>query len=340
MSERLNSLPDPNVHTLQSEIVRQPGFAVRPDSNSLDVHMCSDDVPTHGVSRQSNVPTPDVPAFEPDQWHLACFELDSSYYNTYGSAEQVLTTPINDVWPYTSPVASIIAPEHSTSQLVELPETEHHDATASVGNATIPKANATTFAEDLDLDRLWLYGATPALSIDDSAINEAAIMHSNYDSTCSTQLDFWKSGLTTMPLPNDVPLDPEIKNALTTHYFDRICQILSCFDSHENPFRADIPQKMLTCEYIDDCVVGMSASHLANSVSGMENIALRHRNRAMSALTSVIQSLLSLKDQQPEQSWLTCTSTRLTRHHALLASLLLGISSVSTLAEPELENTY
>ena len=146
----------------------------------------------------------------------------------------------------------------------------------------------------------------------------------------SLQLDFWNIPLTTEPLHNEVMLDPETKNALTRHYFDYVCQILSCFDSHENPFRADIPQKMLTCDYIHDCIVGMSAAHLANSVSGMEDIALRHRDRVVLALSSVVDTISPSEDYELEQYWLQCSSTRNTRHHALIASLLLGISSVST----------
>ncbi|KAH0043885.1 hypothetical protein KCU78_g497, partial [Aureobasidium melanogenum] len=176
----------------------------------------------------------------------------------------------------------------------------------------------------------WLY--EPANSIlasvtDLPDIDETDAGGTNNELTEPNQLDPWKMCLSTIPPPNDALLGPGTKIALTNHYFDYICQIVSCFDSHESPFRTDIPQKMLTCEYIHDCVVGMSAAHLANSVSGMENIALSHQNRAMFALSSVIDSLFTSGDEESEQHWLSCSSTKTTRYHALLASLLLNMSS-------------
>ncbi|KAH0336024.1 hypothetical protein KCU81_g8752, partial [Aureobasidium melanogenum] len=177
------------------------------------------------------------------------------------------------------------------------------------------------------LDDTWLYESTNLASVTDlPGINNTAEKF-NHETTQPAQSDPWKTSFSTMPLPNNALLDSETKNALTTHYFDFICQIVSCFDSHESPFRADIPQKMLTCEYIHDCVVGMSAAHLANSVSGMDNIALRHQNRAMFALSSVIDSLFTSRDGGSKQYWLSCSSTRTTRYHALLACLLLNMSS-------------
>lgn len=136
--------------------------------------------------------------------------------------------------------------------------------------------------------------------------------------------------LTSTPPLSELLLDPETKHVLTRHYFDSICQILSCFDSHENPFRADIPQKMLTCNFIHDCIVGMSAAHLTNSVSGMNTIASRQQSRALYALSSIIDIVSPSEDQEFERSWLQISSTKTARHQALIAFFLLGISSVST----------
>ncbi|KAG9569237.1 hypothetical protein KCU71_g2356, partial [Aureobasidium melanogenum] len=188
--------------------------------------------------------------------------------------------------------------------------------------------NAIACMADTHFDDTWLYEpANPASVTSLPGNNDPAADDFNHEMAGQEQSDPWKMCFTTMALRNNAPLDSGTKKALTTHYFDYICQIVSCFDSHESPFRTDIPQKMLTCEYIDDCVVGMSAAHLANSVSGMENIALSHQNRAMFALSSVIDSLFTSRDEGSEQYWLSCSSTKTTRYHALLASLLLNMSS-------------
>jgi hypothetical protein len=123
---------------------------------------------------------------------------------------------------------------------------------------------------------------------------------------------------------------PPTSNDLTLHYFESVCQILSCYDSRENPFRSDIPRMMLTCDYVHHCVIAMSAAHLANTRSGMEGVAMKHQARAMAGLSNVIQAL-----RVPEHAGSTTTASRYlcspsARYQALLVALLLGISSVRT----------
>lgn len=119
------------------------------------------------------------------------------------------------------------------------------------------------------------------------------------------------------------------KQRLTVHYFETVCRILSCFDSHENPFRSDVPRVMLTCGYMNDCVIGMSAAHLANSSIGMESVALQHQVRAMSGLSAVIKSLRGPSLGHDAIVSRRDSFTRSARHQALLTAMLLGISSVS-----------
>lgn len=125
-------------------------------------------------------------------------------------------------------------------------------------------------------------------------------------------------------------VDADTENHLTTHYFDTICGIISCFDSRQNPFRKDIPRLMLNCEYITDCVHGLTAAHLANSTSGMKSIALKHQTRAMRGLMSVLKNLQLPNHGRDNDRGLSRVSAKYARHQALLAALLLGISAVST----------
>ncbi|KAF2993857.1 hypothetical protein E8E13_000611 [Curvularia kusanoi] len=121
--------------------------------------------------------------------------------------------------------------------------------------------------------------------------------------------------------------DYETENLLTTHYFNRICQIMSCFDSRQNPFRKNIPQMMLTCGYIQDCVSSLSAAHLANSICGMESVAIRHQTKALRSLMTVIQAIQDSDCYEGNNSILSHFSAKYARRHALLAALLLGIST-------------
>ncbi|USP80372.1 uncharacterized protein yc1106_07646 [Curvularia clavata] len=122
-------------------------------------------------------------------------------------------------------------------------------------------------------------------------------------------------------------IDAETENNLTVHYFENICQMMSCFDSRQNPFRKDIPRVMLTCEYLNDCIKALSAAHLANSICGMDNIAVRHQTKAMRGLMSVLQKLQSPSRHGSSDNELSRLSVTFTRYQALLAALLLAISA-------------
>lgn len=123
-------------------------------------------------------------------------------------------------------------------------------------------------------------------------------------------------------------IDVETQNILTMHYFEHICQIMSCFDSRLNPFRKDIPPIMLNCGYMNDCVNGLSAAHLANSVRGMDSIALKHQTNALRGLVSDIRMIEYPDCQRKINNSLSRVSAVYARHDALLAALLLGISTV------------
>lgn len=127
----------------------------------------------------------------------------------------------------------------------------------------------------------------------------------------------------------DLQLHSEASNDLTMHYFDSVCRILSCFDSHESPFRSDIPRVMLTCDYVRDCVVGLSAAHLANTRAGMKAIAMKHQARAMAGLSTVLQTIQIYNQQGSITGPPRFLCSPGARYQALLTALLLGVSSVS-----------
>ena len=133
---------------------------------------------------------------------------------------------------------------------------------------------------------------------------------------------------------HNIWIDVETQNILTVHYFEHICQIMSCFDSRQNPFRKDIPPIMLNCGYMNDCVNGLSAAHLANSIRGMDSIALKHQTNALRGLLSDIQMIEYPDRQTKTNKSLSRVSAVYARHDALLAALLLGISTVRSKPEP------
>lgn len=283
----------------------------------LDGSQRSNPYLSHEARRHSHITTDPDNIFEPDELDLARFGQGYQYdpapsHDTCSSDEQPCPTLTDHIWARTPHELAGVAPGDVQSPSEELSGKMNH--------------NTIAFVEDLDLDDAWLN--QPVKSNLVSVPNLPDI--NNSAEPDQDQIDSWTMCLSDMPLHNDTPLDSGTKNALTTHYFDYVCQIVSCFDSHESPFRADIPQKMLTCDFIHDCVVGMSAAHLANSVYGMEDIALRHQTRAMFALSPVVDSVFPSRDKGSQNYWLSCSSTKTSRYHALLASLLLNMSSVGT----------
>lgn len=122
----------------------------------------------------------------------------------------------------------------------------------------------------------------------------------------------------------------DTESNLTVHYFNNICQIMSCFDSRQNPFRKDIPRIMFTCECLKQCVNALSAAHLANSICGMDSIAIRYQTKAIRGLMSVLQTLQYSSQNKSSDNGLSRLSDTFVRHQALLVALLLAISAVRT----------
>lgn len=123
-------------------------------------------------------------------------------------------------------------------------------------------------------------------------------------------------------------IDAETENNLTVHYFDNTCQIVSCFDSRQNPFRKDIPRIMLTCEYLNDCIKALSAAHLANSIRDMDNVTLRYQTKAIRGLMSALQTLQFPSHHKSSDNGLSRISAAFARYQALLVALLLANSAV------------
>lgn len=237
------------------------------------------------------------------------------------------TLDLNDphVFPDCDALFSLYFPEHWTGSAVTM---GNDDPTRQPG--LTPKMPWE------GLDGFSMNGETQANSLlpceSDINTEDATIFDGGVHQLPDTTIGYPATGWTLSPTPlNNTFLDPSTKQRLTLHYFESICQILSCFDSHENPFRSDIPRVMLTCDYVHDCIIGMSAAHLANSSSGMESIALNHQARAMAGLSLVIQTIQPSGRPLDEQIACQDPFARSARYQALLAAMLLGISSVSVM---------
>lgn len=107
---------------------------------------------------------------------------------------------------------------------------------------------------------------------------------------------------------------------LVAHYFDVICQVMSCFDSQSNPYRTDIPQYLSVSPHIFDCLMTMSAAHMANYINEYTVATLRYQTKAMSSLQDEM-ARLALNE-------LATVASSQSRYQLLLGTIILGMTSV------------
>lgn len=119
--------------------------------------------------------------------------------------------------------------------------------------------------------------------------------------------------------------------SLVQYYFDNICYIHTTYDNPATPFRSVVGRR-LASPLIFSCIASMCATHLFQGVEGMLPTCMQYHSSAIQALSSAIADLdqaieaVESPDDvpKPENSYL-----RSQIEEALLASLLLGYSSVS-----------
>ncbi|KAK4494258.1 hypothetical protein PRZ48_014556 [Zasmidium cellare] len=111
----------------------------------------------------------------------------------------------------------------------------------------------------------------------------------------------------------------DLADKLVAHYFDVICQVMSCFDSASNPYRTAIPESLSISPHIFDCLMTMSAAHMANYINEYTVATLRYQTKAMSSLQEEMASLALTE--------LATATTSKSRYQLLLGTIILGMTS-------------
>lgn len=301
---------------------------------------------TINASSPNAVPTEDQAVCMPEPSQIS--QPDASITGTEETAEKLIETLLAEAGGNNAESQDLACPE-ATSTL-DLDNANPYPDSDALFSLYFPEPWASPPINMANDGLMRLPGQTPKTSwegLDGFSINaeysslprehamsteDATIFDTGFYGLSNDALGYPATSWTSIPMPlHNALLDPSTRQKLTLHYFETVCQILSCFDSHENPFRSDIPTVMLTCDYVHDCIIGMSAAHLANSSSGMESIALNHQARAMAGLSLVIQTIRPSGRACDDQITRQDHFGRSARYQALLAAMLLGISSVSLL---------
>lgn len=117
---------------------------------------------------------------------------------------------------------------------------------------------------------------------------------------------------------------------LVSHYFNVICRALSCFDSGNNPIRADIPAASNETAHLHSCMLGIAATHMANFDESMGVAALDYQGRTIRNLQRQIDELpKSVLFASADSKSFKAATMRKSRLHILLTTILLGVTAVS-----------
>ena len=119
-------------------------------------------------------------------------------------------------------------------------------------------------------------------------------------------------------------------DALLHHYFAEVCPLVSAFDSATNPFRYMISNLIDDSPLILNCVLSMSATWEIQRNESFLSKAVHCHSAAVGHLSKILIALRG-RDASPEQECNTLSSSQDYEQimQAILASILLGISSVS-----------
>lgn len=127
-------------------------------------------------------------------------------------------------------------------------------------------------------------------------------------------------------------LDPETeRSALMNFYFGTLCRLNSAFDSATNPFRYIVSEWMVDSPLIQNCVLSTSAKALVQRHQQVLPKVVQYHSAAVVHLSDIL-STISRRDSVEETSRLQLSTFDSTNQvkRAVLASIFLGISSVST----------
>lgn len=156
---------------------------------------------------------------------------------------------------------------------------------------------------------------------DQQHIQDEVAMADEYETSLTSRSDL-ASGQDWLTVSSPAPClryEDESSEKLMHHYFSSACRIMSCYDSWSNPYRTTIPSLQHSSSHIKACMMGMSASHMANFVHDMAITAIKYQTKAVEEIAS------SLPIQQPKgRNPIRSAST----YEMLLGAIMLGMTSV------------
>lgn len=200
----------------------------------------------------------------------------------------------------------------------------HVDSPTAIPEESLRQSVPTTTGDTV----LSLSGTRPFTSEvpEPSQILMQLDLHSAHENESS-------SGSQAQPItyPNTITPEPgEVDHLiLLNFYFTDLCRLNSAFDSSTNPFRHVIAQWAAESPLIMNCVLSMSARALFPFRTGVLALAVHHHTVAVGHLSVILDDITGTGASHPEGSHGLVRRSIHQIKQAILASIMLGISSVS-----------
>ncbi|KAI5363365.1 putative zn(2)-C6 fungal-type DNA-binding domain, fungal transcription factor [Septoria linicola] len=122
----------------------------------------------------------------------------------------------------------------------------------------------------------------------------------------------------TVPRKTAVKLEHEAASRLEKYYYDTACRIMSCYDSVTNPYRTVIPVLCSPSSALRNCMMGMSAAHMAVFAKDMAEVAIAYQMEAFKQMSSNLPGSRAIDK---------CLTTSTSTYEKLLGTIMLGMTS-------------
>ncbi|KAH6977836.1 fungal-specific transcription factor domain-containing protein [Fusarium venenatum] len=152
--------------------------------------------------------------------------------------------------------------------------------------------------------------------------------HNSLVSGSSSQQDAVLDG--TMPPTLYHPQDEF--SSLLTHYYSNICQVVSSFDSPQNPYRSLVSTMMLDSPIIFNCVMTISASHLSQLDSSgtapivFQTEAISHISKDIAEIDTGSSVCIQYNEKE-FRDHIQVLNTPTVKDELLIGIILLGMTS-------------
>lgn len=145
------------------------------------------------------------------------------------------------------------------------------------------------------------------------------------EEAAATASDTSVAGASNAIVPRQLTMvyEHEADSRLEKYYYDTACRIMSCYDSVTNPYRTVIPILCSPSSALRNCMMGMSAAHMAVFATDMAEVAITYQMEAFKQMSSSLPGFRALDNGPPPHA---------STYETLLGTIMLGMTSVGWLA--------